>query len=80
MMHMKRTYQALKINACGKKFSVIFHTGTNCNPYWIYEHTMEYDKYGFLREHKRLVEKYQNMDSCLYYLASIEAFRKDVFV
>ena len=66
---MAKTIQLLKMNADGRKFSVVFHEYTE-NPYWIYKHTWELRGCGYgYSERKRIVAKYADMRSCLYYLA-----------
>lgn len=70
--------QVLNIQTCGKHFSVIFKEGQT-NPFFIYERTMEFNKYVYVTEHKRLCERYADMMSCLLWLANVPEFRKDVF-
>ena len=67
----------MKLTACGKKYSVQFHHGTDTNPFWLYEHWNGYNEYGLWTEHKKLIVKYQNMQSILWYLYTDEAFAKD---
>lgn len=69
--------QVLKIECCGKKYTVKFDKSKN-NPFWLYEHTFSFEK-GYMTEHRRLVEKYANMASCLYLIAQDTAFLKDYF-
>ena len=75
---MAKTTQVMKLAACGKRFTVTFHHGTNDNPFWLYEHHYGYNKYGQYREQKKLIVKYQNMSSILYYLVNtVPEFYKD---
>lgn len=65
---MAKTWQVLKLEDSGKKFSVVYHDGDK-NPYWIYRHTWEPRKCGRgYGERKRIVEKYADMRSCLCYI------------
>lgn len=61
--------QILKVQDAGFWYSVV-KTDDPYNPYSIYRHSIRFDKYNYPRESKRLVEKYADMGSCLYYLAS----------
>ena len=76
---MAKTRQVLYLCDCGKKYKVIFDCTTNRNPYRIYELEYGYNKEGRWRESKKLVERYQNMESVLYHLAHVREFKKDVF-
>ena len=77
---MAKTTQVLKLNACGKKFTVLFERGTNRNPFRLYEHERVYDKERGFRERRKLVVKYQNMESVLYWLLqNVPEFRQDVW-
>ena len=62
---MTKTKQVLKVEHGSFRFHVIFHLDEAINPYWVYESTWEYEK-G--RYSKKLVEKYQDLVSVLYYL------------
>lgn len=44
------------------------------NSFWLYEHTVTWDEEGRPKYHRRLVVKYDNMSSCLYYLSMDKAF------
>ena len=76
---MAKTRQVMKLNTCGKHFTVVFTLNNNRNPYHIYEHWFAYNKHGVWTEHKRCVEKYQSMEGVLYYLLGVREFKKDVF-
>ena len=78
---MPRTIQMMKMNVFGKQYSVVFHVGTNSNPFWLYEHTVDFDADGWRKEHKRILEKYQNFESCLYHLLQLgnKEFKYDCF-
>lgn len=76
---MAKTHQVMKLSTCGKRFTVVFHKDTKNNPFWLYEHSCDYDEHGYLKEHKKLVDRWQNFESVLHYLLTIEAFRKDVW-
>ena len=66
---MAKTRQVLKMDACGRKFTVVFHEGDE-NPYWIYRHTWGLRECGCgCAERKRIEAKYADMRSCLYYLS-----------
>lgn len=66
---MAKTRQVLKLEDGGRKFSVVYHDGDQ-NPYWIYRHTWELRECGYgYGERKRIVDKYANLESCLYFLA-----------
>ena len=67
---MSKTTQVMKLCADGKKFTVVHHAD-KINPYWLYEITHSPNKYGVWSEHKKLIIKYANMASCLYYLTQI---------
>lgn len=64
---MTITREAAKLNAEGRKFEVIEHIGEG-NKYWLYELVWESDRYGYPAEHRKLIEKYGNMESVLYWL------------
>lgn len=66
---MAKTTQVLKMSACGRKFSVVYHEGDD-NPYWIYRHTWALRECGYgMSERKRIEAKYADMRSCLYFLS-----------
>ncbi len=77
---MAKTTQVMKLACCGKKYTVQFIHGTNRNPFRLYEHEWVYDKERGLRERRKLVVKYQNMESVLYWLLqNVPEFRQDVW-
>ena len=65
-----KTRQVLKLEDYGRRFSVVFCAGEE-HPYRIYRHTWgkRKDECGLV-EHKRIEAKYDNLRSCLFYLAS----------
>ena len=69
------TRTVLKVADSGRRFIVTFTTGTNCNPYRIIELYRDGEK-----QRRRTVEKYQCLNSCLYWLCSVPEFYKDYFV
>ena len=77
----RKTTQIMSLNCFGRKFKVIFHHGTERNPFWLYEIKWEVGKDFMYYKSKKLVAKYQNFESCLFYLAQAgyPEFRKDVF-
>lgn len=76
---MAKTTQVMKLNTCGKKITVVFQNNTNSNPFWVYEHWYAYNKYCSWTEHKKLIAKYQDFTSVLYFLTEIPEFRQDVW-
>lgn len=72
---MAKTVKVLDLVSNGKEYSVVFHVDEKVNPYWLYEHTATIGEGGYLQKHRRLVVKYQQMASCLYYLSMDPAFR-----
>ena len=78
---MPKTYQMMKMNVFGKRFVVVFHAGTNDNPFWLYQESTDFDKDGWRKEHKRVIAKYQNFESCLYHLLQMDnrEFKYDCF-
>lgn len=67
---MAKTRQILKLDVNGRKFTVIYHDGDN-NPYWIYHHTWALRECGYgMSERKRIVDKYADFKSCMYYLTN----------
>lgn len=79
----RKTTQIMSLNCFGRRFKVIFHHDTERNPFWLYEIKWVYrpEEYHYWHESKKLVVKYQNFESCLFYLAQAgyPEFRKDVF-
>jgi len=61
--------QILKVNENGRWFSIV-KTDDEVNPYRVYRHSWEMGRYGYPTEHKKLVEKYADMRSCMILLAS----------
>lgn len=79
---MAKSIQMMKMNVFGKRFSVVFKNGETRNPFYLYEHTTTlHPEYGYAVEHRRMVSRYQNFESCLYDLLDMKVpeFRKDVF-
>ena len=64
---MAKTRQVLKVDACGRMFSVVYHSG-KVNPYRIYRHTYVPSEWGYLKR-KSCEVKYADMRSCMYWLA-----------
>ena len=70
-MEKKKTKQIAKIEAKGKKFSIVYHEG-DTNPYWIYRHTWSVAQSGYgITEKKRIEIKYADLHSCFFYLHEI---------
>ena len=67
---MAKTRQVLKMNENGHHYTVV-KVEDKANPYRVYRHTWEQNKYGYLTERKRCVEKYANMASVLLFLADL---------
>ena len=66
---MAKTKQCLKLDAGGKKFSVVYHADDKYNPFWVYRHTWGLKRCGYgYAEHKSIEVKYADLKSCLYYL------------
>lgn len=63
------TRQILKVNEDGRWFSIV-KTDDEVNPYRVYRHSWGMGKYQYCTEHKKLVEKYADMRSCMIFLAS----------
>lgn len=63
---MSKTRKVLDFCDCGKCYTVIRHEG-DINPYWIYHHYSDYGVDGFLHHHKKLMEKYGDMQSCFWW-------------
>lgn len=68
---MASTRQCLKCSDKNGVFSVVYHESDSNNPYWLYKHTWERNKYGYYTERKRLQVKYADMGSCLYHIAQV---------
>ena len=69
---MAKTTQILKLVDKAGKYSVVYHEGDKMNPFWVYRHTWELRECGYgYGERKRIVVKYADIKSCLYYLASV---------
>lgn len=62
-----KTKQVLKIDACGKRFSVVYHDG-QVNPFCVYRITDVPTEYGYYRQRKTIEVKYADMKSCMIYL------------
>ena len=63
---MTKTRQVLSFVDNGKAYKVVKHYGKE-NPYRIYHLYNDYNQYGFLTEHKKLVAEYANLASCFYW-------------
>ena len=63
---MAKTRQVLSFCENGKEYKVIKHYGKT-NPYRIYHIFRDYNKHGFLTEHKKLVVAYADLLSCFYW-------------
>ena len=75
------TRTVLKVSDGGRRFVVTFTTGTNNNPYGLYELTTVYNEQrGYNVQRRRIVERYQNLQSCIYWLCSVPEFKRDWFV
>lgn len=61
-----KTKQILSFCDYGKCYKVIKYYGTT-NPYRIYHFYNDYDNHGFLKEHRKLMESYGNLESCFYW-------------
>ena len=68
------TRTVLKVADSGRRFIVTFTTGTNRNPYRIIELYRDGEK-----QRRRTVEKYQCLNSCLYWLCNVQEFNRDCF-
>ena len=67
---MQKTVTCLKLDANGKKFSVVFHREDEKHPFWLYRHTWSKSPNGdWYVERKRIDIKLKDMKSCLYYLS-----------
>ena len=77
----RKTTQIMSLNCFGRKFKVVFHHDVDRNPFWLYEIRTAVDKTLHYYESKKLLVKYANFESCLFYLAQAgyPEFRKDVF-
>lgn len=68
---MSKTSQVLKLEANGRKFTVVLHHDGSDNPFWVYRHTLCVRTCGYgYSERKRVEVKYADMRSRLYYLAN----------
>ena len=76
---MAKSIQMMKTNVFGTRYSVVFRKDVSVNPFYLYKHGHRYDKYGYLRETKTLVERYANFEGCLYHLlqSNEPEFRRD---
>ena len=63
---MAKTKQVLHLVDQGKEYRVIKVYGVN-NPYRIYHYYNDYNKRGFLTEHRKLRESYGDLVSCFYW-------------
>lgn len=65
-----KTRQIMRFCEFGKEYSVVkIYDHTVNNPYRIYHHFCDVGKDGRLHEHRKQVEKYADLRSCLYWLA-----------
>lgn len=68
---MANTITVMKLNANGKKFSVVYHPNDSMNQYWVYRHSWGLRECGYgMSEKKRIEVKYADMRSCLIYLTN----------
>lgn len=67
-----KTLQMLKMNCFGVRFSVVYQEG-KMNPFVLYRHTREVNRYGYPTERKRIAGRYANFESCLWHLAQLHA-------
>lgn len=64
------TTQVLKMSDNGKTYLVIKSLDpSECNPYRLYRKGFRWDERGCLHETKLLIDKYANLESCLYWIA-----------
>ena len=64
---MPKSRQIMNFCDMGKHYSVVKFYGVKTNPYRIYHHYNDFDDSGRLKEHKKLMEKYENLASCFYW-------------
>ena len=72
---MSKTKQVMKLTYNGKTFAVIKHTDTDVNPYWLYLKYHEYNSDCRWTERKKLLVKYDDMESILYHLVNFHNFK-----
>ena len=65
---MTKTRQVLKLSDYGNQYTVQYNGKDSFNPYWIYKHVSEPDRYGIMRKRKKLMNKFGYMDSVLRWL------------
>ena len=63
---MVKTRQVMSFCEHGKAYKVIKVYGA-ANPYRIYHIYNDYNKYGYITEHRKLMESYANLESCFYW-------------
>lgn len=63
---MAKTRQIMSFCEYGKAYKVVRHYGTD-NPYKIYHLYNDYNKYGYLTEHRKLMAQYADLQSCFYW-------------
>lgn len=68
--------QVMKLECCGKKYTIKRNSENHMNPYYLYTHTFVIGRYGYLTEHQKLVDKYADVRSCLLQIASDDAFSR----
>lgn len=75
---MANTFQCMKLNVYGKRFSVVMHYN-DTNKFWLYEITTGINQYGYRTERKHLLEKYCSFEGVLYHLQQMDIpeFRRD---
>ena len=59
-----KTWTVLKIDACGKRFQVVYHDG-DVHPFWLYRITDVPTEHGYYRQRKTIEDKYADMKHCM---------------
>lgn len=68
---MAKTRKCLDIDVEGLHYVCIQEFTNRDNPFALYKQTLEYNKYGYLTYHRRLVERYADFYSVLCLLKLI---------
>lgn len=66
-----KTHKAMDLMAHGHRYVCIKHLDTNRNPFWLYELEWKDNKNGYPYQSKKLLVKYQDMDSVLFHLLQL---------
>lgn len=66
---MPKTTQLMKVNANGKKYTIVFRNGDK-EPYVVYCYKLVTDRYGYLTEKKSIVAKSACFKGAINYVAS----------